>query len=162
LRVWRLTRRIHSAVDGEGSRLFGGRWSPPGVPVVYTSATASLAALEYLVHLTVDQAPDDLVLISVDLPQQLPVANVAVRDLPADWRSYPAPENLAQLGRAWAGELAAPALRVPSAVVPHEANYLLNPRHPRFDEMVIGPPEQFFLDPRLWRRPSGRPGQRRR
>src|SRR5437762_312824 len=68
MRVWRLCRRAHGAFDGEGARRFGGRWSLRGTPVVYTSASAALATLEYFVHLDVEDAPPDLVLIAADTP----------------------------------------------------------------------------------------------
>ena len=163
MRVWRLTRRIHSAFDGEGSRLFGGRWSPPGIAVVYTSATASLAALEYFVHLDAAQAPEDLVLIPVEVPDDLAVQVVAAPQLPSDWRQYPAPESLAQLGAAWASTLATALLQVPSVIVPREPNYLLNPSHPGFARLRIGSLEDFSLDPRLWKasRPGSTPRRRR-
>jgi RES domain-containing protein len=156
VRLWRLTRRIHSALDGEGSRLFGGRWSPPGVPIVYSSATASLAALEYLVHLTMDQAPTDLVLIAIDVPARWPVETVQIGELPPDWRSYPAPEALALVGAAWARELRTPILAVPSAVVPHERNYLLNPRHVDFGQVTTAAAEPFLFDARLLASSKGR------
>jgi RES domain-containing protein len=154
LRIWRLARRLNAALDGEGARLYGGRWSAPGVPVVYTSATASLAALEYLVHLTMDQAPTDLILITIDVPPRWPVETVEIGDLPPDWRSYPAPEALALIGSAWAHELRTPILAVPSAVVPHESNYLLNPRHSDFGQVTTAAAEPFLFDARL-RRPMG-------
>jgi len=40
-------------------------------------------------------------------------------------------------------------LRVPSVIVPAESNFLLNPRHPAFERIEIGPPEELRLDPRL-------------
>ena len=157
MRVWRLTRRIHSAFDGEGSRLYGGRWSPRGVAVVYASGTASLAALEYLVHLTAAQTPDDLVLIPIDIPDDLGIQAIGPSDLPADWRRYPAPDPLAEVGAEWARTLAGAVLQVPSALVPQEPNYLLNPVHPGFARLRIGAAQAFSLDPRLWKpRPGGR------
>lgn len=161
MRAWRLCRRIHTVFDGEGSRLFGGRWSPPGVPVVYTSATASLAALEYFVHLAPAQAPDDLVLIAADLPKGLEATVVELGRLPADRRRYPAPESLAELGAQWVRAAATAILQVPSAVVPQETTYLLNPAHADFARITVGAPETFSFDPRLWKpRTTGRRGRR--
>ena len=78
-RAWRLCRRRYAAraFDGEGARLSGGRWNLPGVAVVYTSATVSLAALEMLVHVDVGDAPADLVAIPLDIP-----GGVAIREPP--------------------------------------------------------------------------------
>ena len=68
MRVWRLCRRAHAAPDGEGARRYGGRWNQRGTALVYTSASASLAALEYFVHLDPEDAPPDLILVPGDIP----------------------------------------------------------------------------------------------
>jgi RES domain-containing protein len=44
--VWRLARRAFAALDGEGARLYGGRWNRAGQPVVYAAQNLSLALLE--------------------------------------------------------------------------------------------------------------------
>ena len=152
-RGWRLCRRKHAAhaFDGEGARLNGGRWNPPGLAVVYTSATLSLAALEMLVHVDADDAPEDLVAIPVDIPSDVAVRRVQIDKLPADWRSLPAPLSLQDLGSAWVRALQTAVLSVPSAVVPQERNFVLNPAHPKFDGLVIGDPEPFSFDTRLLR-----------
>jgi RES domain-containing protein len=152
-RAWRLCKRKHAghAFDGEGARQTGGRWNQPGVAVVYTSATLSLAAMEALVHVDVDDAPQDLIAISVDIPEGLAVRRVEVTGLPEDWRSFPAPPALRDLGSAWARALDTAVLSVPSAVIPQERNFVLNPGHRDFKRLVIGRPEPFSFDPRLLR-----------
>src|SRR5881296_1125012 len=111
MRVWRLCRRAHGAFDGEGARRFGGRWSLRGTPVVYTSASAALATLEYFVHLDVEDAPPDLVLIAADAPGSLAIEEIRVGRLPREWRRTPAPEALARLGRNGCGAGARPCSR---------------------------------------------------
>src|SRR5438552_520697 len=91
MRVWRLCRRAHGAFDGEGARRFGGRWSLRGPPVVYTSASAAPATLEYFVHLDVEDAPPDLVLIAADAPGSLAIEGLPGGRLPGEWRRTPAP-----------------------------------------------------------------------
>src|SRR5438132_1459314 len=73
-------------------------------------------------------------------------------EVPANWRSYPPPEALADLGARWAHELKSPVFAVPSAVIPQEPNYLLNPLHSHFKRIRTGNPEAFRFDPRLRRR----------
>jgi RES domain-containing protein len=143
--------RQHAAFDGEGARLAGGRWNRRGFPIVYTSATLSLAALEYCVHLDIGDAPDDLVAVAADIPTRVPRSHVTISDLPANWRTYPAPEALADLGTTWARARQTAVLVVPSVVIPHERNYLLNPAHPAFSAIRVGTPESFALDARLWK-----------
>jgi RES domain-containing protein len=149
--VWRLAKRSRPAFDGEGARLYGGRWNHPGVPIVYTAESLSLAVLEFFVHLDPEDAPD-LVAISADVPDGVRVDRLDLRVLPRDWRATPAPASLADLGTAWARGGATALLAVLSALVPRETNYLLNPTHPDFRHVRIGRPEAFTLDPRL-RRP---------
>lgn len=151
MKLWRLCRKKYIAFDGEGSRLAGGRWNRRGTAVVYTSATLSLAVLEYFVNLPRAAAPSDLVAIAAEVPKDLPVTSVQEAALPRNWRKYPAPETLAEIGTRWAEDRKTPILAVPSAVVPHERNYLLNPAHPRFGEIRVGKPESISLDSRMWK-----------
>jgi RES domain-containing protein len=139
------------AFDGEGARRHGGRWNRPGIPVVYTSASLALAALEVFVNLERPQPPSDLVAIAADIPETLTISRIPLSELPANWGSYPPPAALADLGTRWARELKSPVLAVPSAVIPPELNYLLNPLHPQFKRIRVGDPEPFRFDPRLQR-----------
>jgi RES domain-containing protein len=154
LEVWRITSAKHAerAFDGEGARLYGGRWNHPGVQVVYTSRTLSLCALEYFVHLEPALAPKDLVAIRAEIPAGLSVSSLALLDLPSDWRAYPAPDVLKDLGAAWVRAGNTLALSVPSALIPHEQNVLLNPAHPDFPHVLIDPATPFSFDPRMWKR----------
>lgn len=153
LMVWRLVRarRVEHAFDGEGARLHGGRWNHPGTPVVYTSSTLSLAALELFVNLQQDTVPDDLVALAASLPPGMEVEALDRTALPEDWRRYPALEAVKDLGTAWQREGLLPILEVPSAVVPQESNYLLNPAHPDLGRMEIGEPQPFSFDTRMWK-----------
>jgi len=148
LRIWRLCKRRHAALDGEGARRSGGRWNSIGIPVVYGSATLSLAGLELLVHLDPEDAPDDLVAIPLDL-EDIDVEQVVSGDLPSNWRETPAPVALQKLGDAWVRRGETAVLSVPSVVVPAERNFVLNPAHPDFRRIKTGKPEGFRFDPRL-------------
>jgi RES domain-containing protein len=122
------------------------------VAVVYTSATLSLAALEYFVHLDAADAPSDLVAVPADHPDEVARSEIAADTLPPNWRQYPAPEHLADLGDSWLRAGRTAVLVVPSAIVPHEQNLLLNPAHRGFRAIRVGTPESFSIDPRLWKR----------
>jgi len=151
--VWRICSRRHiaQAYDGEGARIFGGRWNHPGTRVVYTAATVSLAALELFVNLDPDVCPDDLVAIPAEIPRAVKVMRVELSDLPGGWRRYPTPVQLQDIGSAWVADRATAVLAVPSAVVPQERNYLINPAHPDFRRIRIGKPEPFRFDIRMWK-----------
>jgi RES domain-containing protein len=117
---------------------------------VYTAGHLSLAVLEVLVHVTAaEDLPADLVAIPADLPDDLPIETVRIEDLPRDWRRTPSRAALADYGTAWLRAARTVALAVPSAVVPVETNYILNPVHSDFGRIVVGRAEPFDLDPRL-------------
>jgi RES domain-containing protein len=151
--VWRLASARYGdhAFDGEGARLYGGRWNHPGTAVVYCSATLSLATLEYFVNLEPDLAPPSLVAVAADLPAGLDVEALEVEALPVSWRTYPAPERLRDLGTGWVRSGRTAVLQVPSSVIPHEMNVLLNPAHPDFSRIHIRAAEPFSFDPRMWK-----------
>jgi RES domain-containing protein len=151
VRVWRLCRKKYSAFDGEGARLAGGRWNRRGTAVVYTSDTLSLAVLEYFVNISSRQAPADLVEVTAEVPEGLAMTTLDPATLPRGWRRYPAPEALAEIGSRWAEEKKTAILAVPSAVVPQERNYLLNPAHPEFRRITVGKAEPFSLDLRMFK-----------
>ena len=98
--VWRLTRARFAdrAFNGEGARLYGDRWNHQGVAVVYCAATLSLAALELFVHLDASEVPADLVTIAAEIPSSVAVEELDPSVLSVDWRTYPGPDSLKDLG----------------------------------------------------------------
>ncbi|MEP6745993.1 MAG: RES family NAD+ phosphorylase [Gemmatimonadota bacterium] len=148
MRLYRLCRSAHRALDGEGARLYGGRWNSPGHGLIYTSRTLSLAALEYLVHLDPAFAPADLVAMTLELPD-FAVAPLDPTRLPTNWRSLPAPPQCAALGDSWLAGNHSLGLAVPSAIVPVEWNVLLDPRHAEFGNVRLMGEEPFQFDRRL-------------
>jgi len=150
LRAWRIIKRKHSkdAFSGEGARQFGGRWNSPGVPVVYTAEHVSLAVLEILVHVEHTALLADYVLFQVDFEEGL--AEILEQSaLPRNWRSYPAPLSLRAIGDQWIADGRSAVLSVPSAVVPLERLFLLNPQHVDFTRIKVGQPQPFSFDARL-------------
>ena len=150
--AWRIVKKAHAAAafSGRGAFLYGGRWNTQGIPVVYLAGSQSLAALEQLVHTgtTANLVEGDFVIIPVEFNERW-VADVG--KLPKNWRSYPAPGTLAALGARWIKEAPSVAMRVPSALIPDEVNYLLNPLHPDFVKIKIGKARKFTFDSRLGR-----------
>ncbi|MEM4846679.1 MAG: RES family NAD+ phosphorylase [Thermosphaera sp.] len=148
--AWRITKRrwAERAFDGEGARRFGGRFNSKGTAVVYLGAHLSLAALEIIVNARRSELLEAYVFFRVSFDDEL-VLTLLLDDLPENWRESPAPESVRAIGNAWAKEQASLILEVPSAVIPYESNYLLNPLHPDMSRLVIEGPEPFVFDPRL-------------
>ena len=146
---WRVVkwRFASEAFDGEGARISGGRWNSAGRAVVYTSAATSLGLLENLVH-TKARLRRFYFAFPVTFDANL-VETVEPRELPAGWRSLPAPHKLQQIGNAWVDSLRSCILEVPSVIVPHESNFVLNLNHPDFSSLQIGRPVDLEIDSRL-------------
>jgi RES domain-containing protein len=148
--AWRLVKSRHAAAafDGEGARLYGGRWNSPGTRVAYASDSIALAALEVLAHLQSTVILQSYSLVSIRFPEsQSETLNIA--SLSKGWRRFPSPPENHAIGDRWVAESRSLVLRVPSAIIPSAGNYLINPRHPAFSSVVIERPEPFGFDPRL-------------
>jgi RES domain-containing protein len=134
--------------DGEGAKRYPGRWNSRGIPMVYTASSRALAMLEILV----DFDAEDLVrkhfqVFPVTVPDHC-ILELGVA-LPRDWQAYPAPISTKAIGDNWIKNQASAVLAVPSATIPAEQNYLINPEHPDFSKLVIGPAQTINFDPRL-------------
>jgi RES domain-containing protein len=150
--AWRIVKKrfAERAFDGEGARLFGGRWNSPGVPVIYVSSTRALAVLEMAVHLDRAALLSSFVLVPCEFNERL-MTQVTAPQLPRQWRRNPPLPDLARVGDGWVRSAASAVLAVPSAIIPEEVNLLLNPAHPDFATISLGPPHDFEFDRRLIR-----------
>jgi RES domain-containing protein len=139
IEAWRLCRRQHADLSGEGARIAGGRWNRRGRAVVYLAEHPALAVLEVRVHLDLplDLLPDDYVLARVQLPDEPP-------GVPADT------SDPLEAGEIWLRDRQTATLRVPSLLVPFACNLLLNPNHARASDASIVSLTAFRFDPRLW------------
>jgi RES domain-containing protein len=150
--VYRVLRKAYARapLDGESAYLYGGRSSSAGTRLAYTSEHQSLAMLEYFVHLDADDAPPDLVLVTAEIPDDLPRVRVGANDLPPDWRRAPAPAELARIGDEFVEKGEHCILIVSSALAPHENNWLLNPRHAAFHKIAVLGIEPLSYDSRMF------------
>jgi RES domain-containing protein len=147
--AWRIVKEKHATVafSGEGAAKSGGRWNSRGVPVVYTSSTKSLAALESLVHL-IPPVRFKYVAIHIKFDDAL-VEIVAPTSLPSDRQVEPPSPSSQRVGVAWVLAARSAVLALPSVIVSGELNFLLNPAHRDFKKITIGKPERFTFDSRL-------------
>lgn len=149
--AWRITtfKTSTKAFNGDGAWSYGGRWNHAGHRAVYLAESISLCALEILVHVDKQEMPSDYYCFEVTIPAGILVEKIDVGDLPREWRSYPTHPKTQQIGTEWIESRSSLLLSVPSAVIPAERIYVLNPEHPDFEKIVIGKPEPFRLDQRL-------------
>jgi RES domain-containing protein len=152
MEVYRIAKSSYSKdLAGLGARLYGARWNRKGSGLVYTSESRALASLEFLVHVPLSLVPPDLKIISINIPRGSSIEHVSLTDLPADWRSSPAPAALAEFGSTWAKFNKSLLLRVPSAIIDKEFNILINPNHPDMGQITINRIEDYGIDSRLLR-----------
>lgn len=147
-RIVKSQKRVHD-LSGTGAFLEGGRWNSPGVYALYTSENRSLASLEVLVHADESELPPDLFIISIQILDTSFIYEVKDSELPVDWRE---PENIAvkTLGDRIFAENKFLGIKVRSAVMPEEYNYILNPLFTGFRDLVkIASVSNFTVDQRI-------------
>jgi len=146
--LWRISN--HVDLGGWGGRKFSSRWASLGKRVVYLAESPAGALLEVLVHLQFeeDELPDEYQLIEVSIPD-----GISMRELEPssriDWKEKP--RTTQRIGDAWLVSLETPLARVPSAIVPHTWNYLLNPEHPDAKQVQVAEIIRERFDNRLFR-----------
>lgn len=148
MRLYRIVRSAYADLTGNGARLYGGRWNSEGRPVVYFASSRSLAVLEALAHLSPTNMPDDFCMMIVEAPDNS-VTALDINTLPEHWQEYPEQNILKQIGNRFLAEKQHLLLKVPSAIVKEEYNYLLNPLHSSADKVKIIGKQPFSFDARL-------------
>ncbi|MGP9801342.1 RES family NAD+ phosphorylase [Rheinheimera sp. NSM] len=149
-----LYRLVHhkwaaQAFDGEGAKIYGGRWNSKGQLCIYTAGSEALAILEVLVHLNNRTALKQYRLFQLTIAAE-EVLSLSQINLPSNWQQQPASIDTARIGDNWLEQQASLALSVPSVIAPRESNILLNPQHSQFNECLATITELDFMpDPRL-------------
>lgn len=150
IKLFRISTSEHiNDITGTGARIYGGRWNHAGYPVVYTSGSRSLAALEFLVHVPMALAPDNLSIAEINIQENVKRESIKVRRLPSSRLDYPAPDKLATIGTNWIKSKSSLLLDISSAVVDKEVNTLINPLHPDLKYVSVAIVEKFSFDSRL-------------
>lgn len=153
-RVYRIAKRKYrrDLLSGEGGMFADGRWTSRGRRVVYTAGSISLAILEFTVHHKRRGWVPASVLGQIEIPDAVEVGTVALDRLPSDWSNpKQPPQALRDIGDDWLRRGSCPVLKVPSAIVPEESNFLLNPSHPDFPLIAVHSVTEFIFDGRLVR-----------
>jgi RES domain-containing protein len=148
MNVYRIARSLYAEdLSGTGARMVGGRWNTKGIALLYTAESRALAAMELAVRVDFSRKPKDLVMITIGMPDEAEIAEP--NTLPEDWYQYPHRALTRQIGDAFVMEGKALALKVPSAIVKGDFNFLINPQHPDFKHVHILHMTSFDFDERL-------------
>jgi len=148
--VYRLTKAKYADdLSGIGAAMAGGRWNKKGRAVVYCSASPALSLLEIVVNIP-PMFQADLKLLTLEIPDQH-LKDINEEKLPENWFHYPAPRVLAEIAEEYYQKKEILALKVPSAVVHQQHNFLINPKSRYFQKVKIKSLDPFIFDPRLYR-----------
>ncbi len=142
-------RKFSRDISGEGAFLKGGRWNPKGISLVYTASNVSLASLEVFINLVEGFQTDNFDLVVINIPDNVSKTTLKHEKLSDNWIN-----DLSETRRAgaeWQKERRSLLFEVPSAVVPIDKNYLINPQHIDFQFVEIIDVVKYHFDNRLFK-----------
>jgi RES domain-containing protein len=152
MRLYRFCRkRQANDLSGTGAKLVGGRWNSPGVAMLYTSENRALALAEYWVHVHPSNLPTDVCVVEIEVPDTARIMSIPLSSLPENWRVGPPLTSLRQAGDQWVLKKQSLILKAPSAVMPLESNYILNPVHQDMARVSIISITDYVWDRRMKR-----------
>ena len=147
--VYRLSSgEFKNDLSGTGAKLFGGRWNSTGLKALYTTEHISLAVLEILVHVKSYRQPLDYHLITIKIPETAEIVTIDHDKLKRNWK-----DDLTYgqyIGDEFLIANQSLVLKVPSAIVEQENNFLINPAHPDAEKIKIRSSKIFMFDKRLY------------
>jgi RES domain-containing protein len=150
IRCYRIVKRDYALpLSGKGAAAYGGRWNSRGTEVIYTAEHRSLALLELLVHVSWQCVPKNLVMLTIRFPDDAPMLIIDQEALPADWQSPAYQKTTRQWGDRLIADNKHLVMRVPSAILPEEYGYVINPTHRLFSAVEIISLDPFQPDNRL-------------
>ncbi|MFZ4705506.1 MAG: RES family NAD+ phosphorylase [Bacteroidales bacterium] len=148
--VYRLSKSKYSRdLSGKGAERSGGRWNSKGIAMVYTSESRALSTTEIAVHTPLGNIPKDYEIVSIEIPEDL-IGEVDINSLPSGWNSILHSRMTQEIGDRFISENNFLVFKVPSAVVPGDHNYLINPNHRDISKIKILLVERFSFDERLF------------
>jgi RES domain-containing protein len=148
--IWRISN--YADLSGQGGLRAAARWHHACRPIVYAASSPASVLLEVLVHLELGEPahlPNSYKLLQIDVPDNLAVTEVDEASLQSDWRERTMVTRI--VGDVWLRELRTALLAVPSAIVPHTKNYLINPAHPDIQRVRISSFGSYPFDFRLFK-----------
>jgi len=148
MHVYRITGKKHAGdLTGTGAAMFGGRWNKKGTPVLYAGQNKEIALLETIVHTPALFIPN-LDILTLEIPDDS-IITIEKDRLPKNWKVFPAPTILSEIGEKWIEEARSVALKVPSCIIHSAYNYIINCRHPEYYKVRLVDRRNFEFDSRL-------------
>lgn len=151
MKVFRLAKGQYvQDLSGKGAEIAGGRWNSKGVAMVYTSQSRALCLLEIAVHIPVGIIPSDYFMVELEIPEEAEIKEITEELLPSDWNSFPHSQLTQSIGDKFVRDNESLVLKVPSAIVKGDYNFLINPAHTLKNRISILGMESFNFDNRLF------------
>lgn len=152
MEVFRLANKKYPIeLSGIGASITGARWNSKGNEVIYTAQSRALAMAEVVVHVTLATMPSGFAMLTVFIPDDLFIEEINVKKLPLGWNSFPELIDTQKMGDEFIRKKKSAVMKVPSAVVKGDFNYLLNPYHEDFHRIKIIHQEDFPFDKRIFK-----------
>lgn len=149
--VYRLGKeKYKNDLSGKGAEKAGARWNSKGQAMVYTSESRALCTTEIAVRTPLGNVPIDFYLTTIEIPDTIEIGELKASELPRDWKSIPHPNSTQVLGDKFIATGKFLVLKVPSAVVQGDFNYLINPAHKLIGKVKVIKTEPFVFDERLF------------
>jgi RES domain-containing protein len=152
MEVFRLARKKYPfELSGKGASISGARWNSKGTEIIYCAQNRALAMAEVLVHLSLATLPNDFVMLTIDIPEDVIIELLNPEKLTIDWNVFPCTFETPFLGDDFIKRNDACVLKVPSAVVKGDFNYFINPYHIDFCKIRIAEQADFPFDKRIFK-----------
>ncbi len=139
--------KYSSKIQASGSP---NRWNKKGEYVIYTGSSRSLSTLELIVHRNFIKPEIHYKVMIISISNADLIKTIDIDALPNNWRKFEAYAKLQEIGSEWYNSKESLILKVPSAIIPKERNYIINTEHQDFQHNVkLESTENYFWDMRL-------------
>lgn len=153
MQVFRIEREkyLGQTLSGKGASLSTAcRWNSQNSLMVYTAESRALSLLEISVHLDLkNELPQDRYIVKIEIPDNVNFQVLNIEQLPKNWNAKPPSLITQYIGDDFIKKGDAGVLRVPSAIIPQEYNFLINPLHPEANRINVISKTPLHFDERL-------------
>tara|TARA_R110001606_G_scaffold346947_1_gene496235 strand:- start:191 stop:649 length:459 start_codon:yes stop_codon:yes gene_type:complete len=151
MKLFRLSKKKYATdFNGKGAAKSNNRWNSKGTEIIYTAESRALAMAEVAVHVTMATLPKDFVMLTIDVPDEIKIKKIDLKDLDENWNMMLPNSKTKKIGDVFIDDLEFCILKVPSAVVKGDFNYLINPYHKQFKKIKIIDVTNFPFDKRMF------------
>jgi RES domain-containing protein len=145
--VYRITPKIYmSSLFAPG---IPGRWNSAGKLVIYAAESIALAFTENIIRRKGLGFGNDYGIMYIEIPDTLEITKIEPSKLLAGWRSFTDYSICQAIGDTWYNKSITPILKVPSAVLPSDYNFVLNSMHSEFKKIKLVGTSDLIPDDRI-------------